>query len=368
MKILYVTTVSITLNTFLIPHVKYLLENNHEVEIASNIDLEIANEFKEMNVKHNKINFSRNPFSLSNKSAYTQIKNLQKIGNFDVVHVHTPVASFVTRLALRNQKIKMIYTAHGFHFYEGAPLINWMIYYPLEKIAARWTDTLVTINSEDLERAKKFNLRNNGEVKLMHGVGISPEEYKLENFKREEYRERIGLAKDDFGILILAELNKNKNHIQIIKALELLKGRYPNIKVLCAGKGPLENVLKDKVMELNLENSIKFLGFRKDVKELLYSCDCVSLMSIREGLGKCLIEGMIAAQPILSTNTRGPKELIENNKNGLLVDVGDFQKTAYSIEQLYINESKRIQYINESNKKVSKYYMKNVLKEIRYFY
>lgn len=368
MKILYVTTVSITLNTFFIPHIKHLLENGHEVEIASNIDVEIDSKYKDMGVKHNKIDFSRNPFSLSNKFAYKQVKDLQKRGKFEVVHVHTPVASFVTRLALRFENIKLIYTAHGFHFYDGAPILNWILYYPIEKIAARWTDTLVTINSEDLNRAKMFKLRKGGKVLLMHGVGIDKDEYNLYNFSREEYRKKLELDKDDFVILILAEINKNKNHIQMIKAIDLLKDKYPNIKLLCAGKGPLEEMLRVKVKELSLEKNIRFLGFRTDKKELLYSCDCVSLMSIREGLGKCLMEGMIAERVIVATNTRGPKELIEDNKSGFLVEVGDYKNTACKIEELYKSDSKRLEFISKSKKKVSKYYMDNVIDEIKYIY
>lgn len=368
MKILYVTTVSITLNTFFIPHIKYLLEDGNEIEVASNIDVELASEFRDMGVKHNKIDFSRNPFTLRNKRAYRQIKELQKNSKFDVVHVHTPIASFITRLALRDENIKVIYTAHGFHFYNGAPIINWMLYYPLERIAARWTDTLVTINSEDLERANKFKLRNKGKVVLMHGVGIDKLYYKLENFNREEYRLTLGVDKYDFVILILAEINKNKNHIQMIKAIELLKGKYPNIKLLCAGKGVLEKQLIEKVKELKLENNIKFLGFRTDIKELLYSCDCVSLMSIREGLGKCLMEAMITERVIVATNTRGPKELIKNNESGFLVGVGDYKSTACRIEELYIDKEKRSKFIKISKKNVSKYYMENVLDGIKYLY
>lgn len=368
MKILYVTTVSLTLNTFLIPHIKYLIENSNEVQIASNIDVELSNEFIDRKIKHTRIDFSRNPFSLNNKKAYKQILELQKNEKFDIIHVHTPVASFVTRLALRNYAVKMIYTAHGFHFYKGAPLINWLLYYPLEKIAARWTDTLVTINNEDLERAKRFKLRNNGRVELMHGVGIDPKVYEIVNFDRDEYRKKLGLDKEDFVLLILAELNKNKNHIQVIKAIEILKDKYSNIKVLCAGKGNLEKELKEIVSKMNLEENIKFIGFRNDIKELLYSCDCVGLFSKREGLGKCLLEGMITGKPLIATNTRGAKELIKNEKSGFLVKIGDYNQTAKYIEDIYLNTEKMKELIDNSKKNVTNYYIDNVLDEVSTFH
>lgn len=364
MKILYVTTVSVTLNTFLIPHIKHLIKNGHEVQIASNIDVELSEEFIKENIVHTKINFSRNPLSLENKKAYKQIKELQDKEKFDVVHVHTPVASFITRLALKNKAIKMIYTCHGFHFYKGAPLINWIVYYPLEKIAAHWTDTLVTINSEDLERAKKFKLRNNGQVKLMHGVGVDPKEYDIGNFNREKYREKLGVDKEDFVLLILAELNKNKNHIQVIKAMEILKDKYPRIKLICAGKGPLEELINSNIKEMGLRKNIKLIGFRKDVNELLHASDAVCLLSKREGLGKCLLEGMITGKSLIATNTRGAKELISHDNNGYLVEIGDYKNTANYIENIYFYQNKREKFKRNSYLKVKKYYLNNVLQEI----
>lgn len=363
-KILYVTTVSSTINVFLIPHIKMLIDKGNKVDIACSIDQEVSKELLEYGVKLYIIDFSRNPLSSNNRKAYKQILALQKKEKYDVVNVHTPVASFVTRLALRNEKIRVIYTCHGFHFFKGAPLINWILYYPIEKIAARWTDTIITINKEDQERAKTFKLRDNGQVHMMHGVGINPEEYELDNFDRDSYREKLEIKKDDFVILMLAELNKNKNHIQLIKAIDLLKYKNPKIKVLCAGKGPLKEVLENKVNNMNLQKNIKFLGFRTDVKELLNSSDCITLLSRREGLGKCLLEGMIVGKPLIATYTRGPKELIENNKNGYLVDVGDYDKTAEYIENIYLDEIKRKNFSKNSLDKINQYYLENVLREV----
>lgn len=363
-KILYVTTVSSTINTFLIPHIKHLMDLGNEVQIASSLDQEINKELIEYGVKFNELAFSRNPISISNKKALKEIRDLYNKEKFDIVHVHTPVASFVTRFALRNEKIKMIYTCHGFHFYKGAPLINWMIYYPLERLAANWTDTLVTINSEDLNRAKGFNLRNGGEVQLMHGVGLDLSKYEISNFNKDEYRKNLGLDKNDFIILVLSELNKNKNHMQVIKAMNLLKKDNLNIKVLFAGKGPLENELKNEVRKLGLEENIVFLGFRNDVSELINMCDCLALFSKREGLGKCLLEGMYAGKPLLATNTRGPRELVEHGKNGFLIEVGNVTDTAESIKKLYFNNEKR-NIIRNNNEKTNMYNLNNVLNEIQ---
>lgn len=365
-KVLYVTTINLTTNTFLIPHINHLLDLGYEVEIANNLDTPLSDTLAKRAI-HNQIDFSRNPLHFNNLKAYRQIKRLVKEKKYDIVHVHTPVAAFITRMALRKEKLKVIYTAHGFHFYKGAPLINWLVYYPLECIAARWTDILVTINNEDYNRAKNLKMRSKGKVKLMHGVGIDPKQYELVRFDRDGYREKLGLSNEDFVILILAEFNKNKNHIQIIKAIELLKSKYPNIKVLCGGKGPLESSLKEQVKKMNLNQNIKFIGFRKDVKELLHICDCVGLFSKREGLGKCLLEGMITNKLLLATNTRGPRQLIQHNENGFLVEVNDYKTTASLIEKLYLNYSNKVN-LGLQSKIIESYKMCNVLNEVSSLY
>ncbi|WP_195467467.1 glycosyltransferase family 4 protein [Clostridium sp. D43t1_170807_H7] len=363
-KILYVTTVSSTINVFLIPHIKRLIEKGNKVEIACNIDQPISNELIDYGVKLHMVDFSRNPLSLNNIRAYKQIKEIQKKNKYQIINVHTPIASFITRLALRSYKVKMIYTCHGFHFYKGSSILNWILYYPMEKIAGRFTDTIITINTEDLKIAKTFKLRKNGKIRLMHGVGIEPNRYRVENFNKEEYRLKLGIDKDDFIILMLAELNKNKNHRQLINAIEILSKKYSNIKVLCAGKGELKDRLEKIVEEKGLSKTISFLGFRSDVKELINISDCIALFSKREGLGKCILEGMIVGIPVIATNTRGPRELIQDGDNGYLVQVGNIKETANKIEKIYLNKEIREKFISQSFSRCQKYYIKNVLNEI----
>ena len=368
-KILYVTTVSSTINAFLVPHIKYLIDQGYKVDVATNITDDINADLINMGVKVFEVDFQRTPISLKNSKAYKQIKEIQNKEQYDIVHVHTPVASFVTRYALRKEKnLKIVYTCHGFHFYKGGSAINWLLFYPLEKIAAKWTDTIVTINSEDYEIAKGFSLRNNGQVSKMHGVGIEKEKYVIENFDKSEYRKKLGLNDDDFVILVLAELNKNKNHIQLIKAMNLLKDKYPNIKAIFAGTGPLEDDIKKQIKENELEDKISLLGWRNDVKELINSSDLVGLFSKREGLGKCLLEAMICGKCVIATNTRGPRELIEDGKNGFLFEIDDYNKTAVSIEKIYNDTSLRNKFKKNLVIKVNYYLLDNVLEQLDNFY
>ena len=357
-KILYVTTIEITLNTFLISHILELRKKGYQVDCACNIQNPLDERLKQNGVRNYHINFSRNPLSISNLKAIKEIRELQNKNKYDIVHVHTPVASFVTRYALKNEKVKLVYTCHGFHFYKGAPILNWLLYYPLEKLSARWTDRIITINNEDFQRAKTFKLRNSGEVLLMHGVGINRKDYIVENFDRNTYRKKLGVENDDFMILILAEINKNKNHIQIIKALSLMDD-CSRIKVICAGKGPLKEDLENQVKKFGLEKNIKFIGFRNDVKELLNSCDCVGLFSKREGLGKCLLEGLILKKKILATKTRGSLTLL-NGRDECLCEIGDYIDTKNKLEFL---QKVKIEFKEE----YKPYLLSEVLKNIEFY-
>ena len=368
-KILYVTTVSSTINAFLVPHIKYLIEQGYKVDVATNITDEVDKSLIDIGARVFKVDFQRTPISLKNSRAYKQIREIQKNEKYDMVHVHTPVASFVTRYALRKEKnLKIIYTCHGFHFYKGGSILNWMLFYPIEYLAARWTDKLITINSEDLEVAKKFKLRNNGSVSKIHGVGIEKEKYVVENFDKSEYRKKLNLENEDFVILVLAELNRNKNHIQLIKAMSKLKDKYPNIKALFAGVGPLEEEIKSQIKNYGLENNIQLLGWRNDVKELINSCDVVGLFSKREGLGKCLLEGMICGKAVIATNTRGPRELIVNDENGFLFEIDEHEETIKSIEKIYKDKSLKAKFEYNGKKKADKYLVENVLFQLDEIY
>ena len=339
------------------------------MDCASNLVEEFSEELTDLGVKLFEVPFTRNPLDFNNLKAFKKIKEIQKKNKYDIVHVHTPVASFVTRYALRKEKnLKIVYTCHGFHFYKGGSAINWIVFYPLEKIAAKWTDTIVTINSEDYEIAKGFSLRNNGQVSKMHGVGIEKEKYVIENFDKSEYRKKLGLNDDDFVILVLAELNKNKNHIQLIKAMNLLKDKYPNIKAIFAGNGPLEDDVKKQIKENELEDKISLLGWRNDVKELINSSDLVGLFSKREGLGKCLLEAMICGKCVIATNTRGPRELIEQDINGYMFEIDDIETTAKSIERIYLDKKLKSKFERNVVDTANRYLLDNVLQQLSCIY
>lgn len=366
-KILYITTLSRTINAFLVPHIQMLRKQGNIVDCACYIDKPLDDELIKNGVRVYDIPFSRNPLHPGNIKAFKKLVNIQKENNYDIVHVHTPVASVYGRLLkLKFSKLQIIYTVHGFHFYDGAPFINWVVYYPIEKIMARFTDTMITMNSEDYERSKTFNIQNTYKI---NGVGVDLSKYSLENHDKSEIRRKLNLSDDDFVILMIAEVNKNKNHKQMIDAIEVLKNKgIKDIKVICAGEGDMLDEIKSYIKKRNLEKNIHMLGFRADIDELIVSCDIGILMSYREGLPRNIMELMACGKPVIGTNIRGIRDLIEDTVNGYLVNIGDSNDTAYKIEKIYKDEE-ILKYMSfNSSKIIQNYSVDNIISQLESVY
>ena len=363
-KILYITTVSRTINAFLIPHIQMLREQGHIVDCACSIDKPLDESLINDGVRVFDIPFSRNPLHPANIKAFKKLVKIQKENNYDIVHVHTPVASVYGRLLKTKFKnLKTIYTVHGFHFLKGAPILNWAIYYPIERIMAKFTDTIITINSEDFERAKKFNIKNTYKV---NGVGVDLKKYNIDNLDRKIIRQGLNLKDDDFVILMIAEVNKNKNHKQMIDAIEILKNKgMDNIKVLCAGDGAIFDEVKQYIKYKNSQENIHMLGFRTDINELISACDIGILMSYREGLPRNIMELMACKKPVIGTDIRGIRDLVNDGINGYLVNVGDSEGTAKSIEKIY-GDKKLLDVMSENTyESIKKYCVDDVVNQLQ---
>ncbi|WBW98947.1 glycosyltransferase family 4 protein [Oceanirhabdus sp. W0125-5] len=364
-KILYVTTVSRTINAFLIPHIKMLIDKGNIVDVACNIDKPINEELINKGVKVYEIPYQRNPFRIKNLKALELLKEIQQNEQYDIIHVHTPVAAFYTRiLKLKFPNVKMVYTAHGFHFCKGAPIINWLLYYPAEIIAARWTDALITINEEDYNNGVKLGIKG-GQVHKINGVGV--EGIRIEH-SNTYVRKELGIKKDDLVLTVVAELNKNKNHIQVIKAMRVLKEENKDIKVLFVGEGKLRRYLERKINKYGLESNIMLLGFRNDVISIIKESDVVGLFSKREGLPRSIMEAMMCGKPIIATDNRGCRELVEDNVNGYIVDISDIKETVNKIRLLYKDKEKITKMGNQSKIKFERYRIKKILKNLEIIY
>ena len=365
-KILYVTTVSRTINAFLIPHINMLLDKGYIVDCACSIDKEVDIDLINKDINIYNIPFSRNPLHPKNYKAFKELIKIQEQNQYDIIHVHTPVASVYGRLLkLKFPKLKTIYTVHGFHFHKGAPFINWAIYYPIEKIMSKFTDEIITINEEDYEMAITFDI---DKVHKLNGVGVDFDSYNSDFFIKDNIREKLGLSKDDFVILMIAEVNKNKNHKQIIEAVKILKSINVDVKVICAGDGVLLESIKEEVKKENLEENILMLGFRNDIDELIASCDIGVLMSYREGLPKNIMELMSGKKPVIGTDIRGIRDLVVDGCNGFLVKVGDYEDTANKIEVLKNDRYKLEEFSDNAYEFIHDYSIDVVNEQLGYIY
>lgn len=357
-KVLIVTTIQNTVEAFLIPHIKNLEKKGYKVSIATKLNEKLPESLQECNLIN--IPFGRIPLSKNSFYSFIKLKKIMENEKFDFVWCHTPIASFLTRIAGLRTNQKIVYMAHGFHFYKGASIINWMLYYPMEWIAAKFTDKIITINKEDYENALMLNSKR-AKVYKIDGIGIDLDLYKKGN--RTKVRTELELNFNEKIITIIGELNKNKNQIQIIKAIEFLKNREIEVKCLIVGVGDKELELKDYVKKNKLEENIVFLGYRKDVADIIAASDILVSTSYREGLPRNIMEGMAQGKPFIATNIRGNRDIITDGINGYLIKINDYEELSRKIELLYDEEkTKRIYF--ENLKSIKKYSLYNIEEQL----
>ena len=351
-----------------------LEELGFEVHVAGNwyvgnpISNERLEQFKVWLGRHHAkwihISATRNPGDLKkNINAYRQVVKLIKAYHYEFIHCHTPVGSVLARIAAHFTNTKIIYTAHGFHFYEGAPILNWLIYYPVEKFLSRWTDILVLINKEDYVRAKRNFFAKRTEY--VPGVGIDLKKFSSYTVDREKKREELGVKSGDFLMLSVGELIPRKNHSLVIQGISQLKN--PRIKYFICGKGELESQLINMIKTSKVENQVCLLGFREDIDELCQAADVFVLPSKQEGVSLALMEAMACKVPILCSAIRGNVDLINDSR--WLFDPNEpvsFQKCLYNMWKCSKSEIQESISMNYSI--LSKYEINNVKERIKRLY
>ncbi len=315
-KILFVATVDTHFSSFHLPYLQWFKQQGWDVHVAAAGD----NSLPYVDVKYS-IPIERSPFKWKNIDAYKSLKSIIENNQYSIIHCHTPMGGVLSRLAARRTRkygTKVIYTAHGFHFFKGAPLINWILYYPIEKVLARYTDCLITINEEDFIRAVKKRFKSKM-IEHVHGVGVNTDFYiPINKFYKAKLREKYHYCHDTFAVFYAAEFNKNKNQKVLIKSLALIKDAVPNARLLLAGTGPMFNDCVDLAKELGVDEMVDFLGYRNDIQALLNISDVAVASSLREGLPVNIMEAMACGLPVVAVDNRGHRELVFNDKSGWL--------------------------------------------------
>lgn len=351
-KILIVASTMGHIASFYQPYLDYLSKKDYIINVAGKDNLNSRNlSIQKVHKKFN-IDFYRFPFNFKNIRAFFQIKKTIDNENYDLVHCNTPVAAIITRIAFlftRNLKTKIIYTVHGFHFYKGSLKIYWILYYPLEKFLSRFTDTIIAINQEDFMLAKtKFKTN----IVYLPGVGIKePQEFKDKNYLKIKYN----LSNQTKILLSVGELNKNKNHEVIIRSLSKLRNNE-NISYIICGIGKKKKYLTKLISKLNLDDKVFMFGFIKPIDEIFYLSDIFIHSSYREGLPVSLMQAMSYGLPVIASNIRGNKDLIDHGHNGLLFNPNDEHNLAELLNTLVSNED-LINKFSKANKEIYKDYL-----------
>lgn len=326
MRVLLTATVQSHICQFHKPLVEMLHEHNCEVHVAARDNLAEKNGLQlDFAEKVFDVPFSRSPKSKDNIKAYKQLKKIIDEGQYDVIHCNTPMGGIVTRLAARKARkngTKVFYTAHGFHFYKGAPKKNWIVFYPIEKFFANhYTDKLITITNEDYDLAnKKFKCQ----IERIHGVGVDEKRYfPISEEEKKQLRLEMGYNENQKLILCIGELLPNKNQQMAIRMMPEIVKKFQDAMLLIAGNGPEKNNLENLIAELGLQNNVKLLGYVTNLQDYQHIADVCVSCSKREGLPLNIVEAMMSGTPVVATYNRGHRELITDEQNGYLVSIND---------------------------------------------
>lgn len=368
MKILYVTTISMTMNYFFASHIKMLQDDGHVVELACNQAEPLSDNIRNLGCKTYDIPFSRNPLSTKNFVAYRKLRLVLHEGNYDVVHTHTPIASALVRFAcrkLRTKGLKVVYTAHGFHFFYGAPRVNWAIYYPIELICSYLTDVLITITKEDYKLAsRKLHARKNIYIP---GVGIDLSSFGPgADWKLGDRKKELSIPSGAELLLSVGELNENKNHRVVLEALS----RLPDLRlyyVIC-GEGVLHSQLTEIIDKMGLSDRVFLLGQREDVPQWMAEADIYLHPSHREGLSVSILEAMASGLPVICSNIRGNQDLVKNGIGGLLFDPDDPDQLARLIRLLHTDCNLRVTMGEHNQRAVKQFSRDKVLETLKEVY
>ncbi len=352
-KVLLVTHVSGFVPQFEMNNVRILQEMGYEVHYASNFNNVSYgtdnSRLKNTGIVCHQIDFARSPFDFqAHRLACRQLTEVLQKEKFSLLHCHTPVGAALSRIVAvpyRKHGLKVFYTAHGFHFYKGAPWKYWVLFYPVERFLAGKTDVLITINEEDYERAKRFCRHKKTKVKFLPGVGVDIRYWSgadLLTGEREEIRKiirnELGVADNEQMLLSVGELIPRKNHEEVIRALaEKTKGTQ--FKYFICGQGDLKEYLENLIVRLNLSKTVFLLGYRTDIRNLLYAADLFVFPSKQEGMPMALLEATATGIPLKASDIRGNREILRDFIPGKgLPEKYEAEQISKNMKQIYGEE------------------------------
>lgn len=317
------------------------------------------------------VGINRSVLKKDNLDAYKVIKRIMDKENYALIHCHSPIGGVMARLAARSHRktgTKVVYTAHGFHFFNGASYKNWLVFYPIEKGLACYTDRLLTINEEDYQTSQTKNFKA-GKIEWINGIGIDTGRFaKPSEETKDRLRKEYGFAEDDFILIYVAELNANKHQDLLIDMMGKLVKTVPKAKLLLVGRGDYQQLYTEQVEQANLENHIHLLGYREDVEKLMALADMAVSASRREGLPVNVMEAMASGLPAVVTDCRGNRELVKDGQNGFVVDSDDAAGFAAAVEKIYHSKTIQKAFGEASLNMITPYSKEQVNRQMRRIY
>ena len=384
-RALVVTTTASMIDQFNRSNIATLQKLGYEVHIACNLRAgnttsdvlthKFVEDMRMIGVQVFHYPFTRKPFAYGkNLRMSLKLRKQIKKYRYKIIHCHTPVGGVVARIAsafvMGKWGGRVIYTAHGFHFYHGAPLRNWLLFYPIEREMSWLTDTLITINSEDYSRVKNdFHAR---QIVYVPGVGVNTDVFSNEGLSpqlKQKLRQQKLPAECSLErtvLLSVGELNDNKNHIVVIEALARLKN--PDIQYYIAGIGGKQDLLEKRIHELGLEQQVFLLGYRDDINELMRLSDVFVLPSKREGLNVSLMEAMASGLPCIVSDIRGNRDLIKKNMGGYLVEPDSVDEWECAIDQMWNMQDKWSSLGAWNKERMEKFSLRKVQRQMEQIY
>lgn len=333
-KILQICAIDVSFESLLIPLIKALMEQGYTVHNTCS-DTGRFQELKKIGLDMIEIPIDRKIDIRTNINSIRRLYMLIKKEKYEIVHVHTPVAAVLGRIASKLAGVRhVIYTAHGFYFHEGMSKWEYHFYYHIEKIFSRYaTNYLLLQSKEDYEVSleERFQ-RKEHIIHLSNGVDITdkfhPDLFGTE--ARKQLRMEMGIGEEEIVFAFIGRFVREKGIFELVDAFKQLTCVCPNVRLLMIGEvlpSERDHTGHELVTKMMDDPRIIITGYRKDIPELLSISDAFVLPSYREGLPRSIIEAMAMGKPVIATNIRGCREEIIDGWNGYLVK----EKDAFSL-------------------------------------
>ncbi|GAB4268955.1 MAG: glycosyltransferase family 4 protein [Candidatus Rifleibacteriota bacterium] len=367
-KILFVATINRHFVCFHLPFFRELKKEGYEIHIAAKDD---GYEVPFVDRCYS-LPIERSPIAPGNFRACTQLENIIAAENYSLISCHTPVGGVIARIAARKSRIRnktrLVYIAHGFHFFRNAPLINWLLYFPIEYFLARYADAVVTINSEDFNFAGKLSCFRN-KLHFINGIGLNSERFDPDmGLEKSLLRRKFEFSTEDFVLICIGDFTRDKNQEFIVDNMPELVQIIPELRIVFLGEGHTLEYIRQKAERTNIADKIWFAGQRHDVPEMIAMADVGVSASLREGLPVSALEIMQMEKPLVAPDIRGYRDIIKSGKNGILFPPGDRKTFISNISALYRDEKLRREIGAAAKESLDKFKLNNILPNLMNIY